>query len=286
LQRWSFLEDAEAFQSRSRVAGIVVSTPPNKPLQRAWQRCAEIGRGVPGVQYRDARSCHAAERRSVGQRGERVESFTDRLRRLVASDVNEMPETILNSISNFFLPQIMKAGAQDLELPVLLATHAIIQTVAEKIFGRRGPAGTLFYLQHFVDGPTPEVRFSPISAEIHEVRNVVAHQWMSSVNHGLAIDYTISQGWIRRGTVVHFNPRIYLAQFSQGFQGPIWNYATLAPAGDLLLRKYEFLADWLDLQPKDSIRSQIKQLSAAAPGAARDAIEQAIQQDVRARYKL
>ncbi len=155
-----------------------------------------------------------------------MESFKDRLRRFLFNEVYEIPGTLLNSISNYVLPPIQRAGSHNLEYPVFLGTHAIMQTISEKIFGLRGPSGTQFYLQNFVDGGSLDRTYSSISAEIHEMRNVVAHQWMSSMGHTVAIDYRLSGGLHRHGKDIHINPRIYLDDFAAGFGGGgrIWNY--------------------------------------------------------------
>ena len=195
---------------------------------------------------------------------------------------------ILNSIANFFLPQIQKAGEQQLEYPVLLGTHAIIQTVSEKIFGLHGLSGTDFYLRQFVDAGPPNRTYSTISADMHDLRNVVAHRWMSSLGHNLAIDYTIMGGFEQRGSDIHFNPTVYLQDFAAGFGagGHIWDYEALVGDDDLLVRKYEFIAEWLNLPSNDLVRRQIKSLKTTAPGPARSSIESAMQSDIKARYAL
>ena len=217
-----------------------------------------------------------------------METFEDRLRRFLFGAVREIPLTLLSSIANFFLPQIQEAGKQRLEYPVLLSTHAIIQIVAEQIFGQHGPPGTEFYLRQFVDTATPNRTYSAIYTDIHAFRNVIAHRWMSGGGHLLAIDYTISGGFEKRGPHLHFNPAIFLEDFSAGFDpgGRIWGYQKLTTDDDLLIRKYEFIADWLKLPKKDPIRPQIDALRAQTPGPGRSAIENAIQADIATRYSL
>jgi len=217
-----------------------------------------------------------------------METFEDRLRRFLFGAVREIPLTLLNSIANFFLPQIQEAGKQQLDYLVLLGAHSIIQIVAEQIFGQHGPSGTGFYLRQFVDTGTPDRTYSAIYTDIHEFRNVIAHRWMSGGGHFLAIDYTISGGFEKRGPHLHFNPAIFLEDFSAGFgaRGRIWGYQKLTTDDDLLIRKYEFIADWLKLPRKDPIRLQIDALRAQAPGPGQSAIENAIQADIATRYSL
>ena len=217
-----------------------------------------------------------------------METFEERLGGLLRNSSRAISSRLLNSIANFFLPQIKKAGEARLDYPVLLGTHAIIQTVAERIFGLCGQSGTEFYLRSFVDAGTPDRTYSIIAAEIHELRNAVAHIWLSKLGHTLAFDYTISGGFEKRGAGIHFNPAVYLRDFLAGFQagGPIWNYRNLTTDNELLIRKYEFIADWLGLPRNDPVRAQIRSLRGASAGARRDAIEEAIQADIKARYSL
>lgn len=217
-----------------------------------------------------------------------METFEARLSRFLLSEVDEIPLTLLNSIDNFFLPQIQKAGKHKLEYPVLLGTHAIIQTVAGKIFGVTGLSGTKFYLREFVDAGPSDRTYSSISTDVHDLRNVVAHTWISSLGHTFVIDYTISGGFLQRGSTIHFNPTVYLQDFSAGFgaDGRVWDFKNLVTDDHLLLRKYEFIAEWLNLPRNDPVRGQIQSLKAAAPGPARTSIETAIQNDIKTRYSL
>ena len=139
-----------------------------------------------------------------------------------------------------------------------------------------------------MDAGPPERTYSTISADIHDLRNVVAHRWISSLGHTIAIDYTIAGGFERRGSDIHFNPTIYLQDFAAGFgaRRPIWDYDNLVSEDDLLIRKFEFIAEWLDLLPKDPVRGLIKSLASAAPGPARTAIEGVIRADLMSRYSL
>ncbi len=191
-----------------------------------------------------------------------MESFEARLKRFTDSSEHEIPLTILNSVTNFFLPEIQVAKEKSLDRLIFLGIHATIQTVSEKIFGKRGLEGTRFYLKHFVDGSTQDRQFSLISDDIHEMRNVVAHQWLSSRTHDIAINYAMPEGWKLDPNLLHINPDIYAEQFlaSFGRGGPIWTYRQLVSDQELTIRKYQFIKDWLHLNKQSAIAQAIKTL--------------------------
>jgi hypothetical protein len=191
-----------------------------------------------------------------------METFQQRLKRFIWNFPFEIPETLLNSISNHFLPQLRKADEQNLDMLVFLGTHAIIQTVSEKIFGKSGLEGTKFYLEHFVDGATEDRKFSLIAEDLHSLRNSVAHSWMSSQMHRMALDYIMQEGWKLERHELHLNPHVYFEQFLTGFAagGPIWNYHLYVTKEEFQIRKYLFIRDWLQLNRKDSISIEINKL--------------------------
>src|SRR5438128_6298272 len=96
-----------------------------------------------------------------------MESFKQRLKRFVDQDELEIPGWLTVSMQNYILPEIHVAKNNGLFQLVFLGTHSIIQTVSEKLFDVRGPAGTKFYLENFVDGDTRDRKFSLISDDIH-----------------------------------------------------------------------------------------------------------------------
>jgi hypothetical protein len=165
-------------------------------------------------------------------------------------------------VANFFLPEIQVAKEKSLDRLIFMGIHATIQTVSEKIFGKRGLEGTRFYLKHFVDGSTQDRQFSLISDDIHEMRNVVAHQWLSSRTHDIAINYAMPEGWKLEPNLLHINPDIYAEQFlaSFGRGGPIWTYRQLVSDQELTIRKYQFIKDWLHLNKQSAIAQAIKTL--------------------------
>jgi hypothetical protein len=182
--------------------------------------------------------------------------FEQRLTRFLYSSCHEIFGTILNSIHNYFIPQIRKATEQKLDHLIFLGAHAVMQTVAEAIFNLMGLRGTHFYLEHFVDGDEPDLKFSTISDEIHEIRNIVAHSWLSKCLHQITFNYEIAEGFFFQDNgCLHINPNIYYKQFENGYRtsGPIWNYHVLVSEEKLIINKYKFLCRWLKLDKSHPI---------------------------------
>lgn len=217
-----------------------------------------------------------------------METFEKRLKRFLCTDVYEIPETLLNSINNHFLPEIRIAGQHKNTRLIFLGTHAIIQTVTENIFGLRGKPGTKFYLENFVDGATLDRKFSLISDDLHEIRNVMAHQWLSVKMHDWAANYQITEGWKLESNTLHVNPDIYLEQFldAYGAGGRVWDYENLITKKELLIRKYYYLQDWLELGKKDPISMEIAKLKSCATFQDMQNQEAVIKQLIRQKYNI
>lgn len=176
-----------------------------------------------------------------------MESKEQRLRRFQDGPPGEIVGTLLNSIDNFYNhDEIDRAAANELWLLVILGIHSVALTITEGVFGKRGVEGFRFYLEHFVDGKTEGFNFSKIAAEIHNMRNVVAHQWLSSSMYDFALNTGISKGWEKHGDDIHLNPQLFYEAFKAGFSahGRIWDYDKLLTedehreAKDRLLKKY------------------------------------------------
>src|SRR4030095_9745134 len=119
-----------------------------------------------------------------------MEAVENRLRGFLRHGPEVLFGSILNSIHSFFNEQLAKAGEHRHEDLVFLGTHAVMQTVAEKMFGKTGADGTEFYLKNFVDHLSlVDRQFSLVASEVHEIRNVKAHMWMSSRLHEFIVDY-------------------------------------------------------------------------------------------------
>ncbi|MDP8237270.1 MAG: hypothetical protein P9M08_12885 [Candidatus Erginobacter occultus] len=192
-----------------------------------------------------------------------MESFEKRLKRFVNENVEEIPLTLINSILNFILPQIEQANEHKHYELMLLGTHAIIQIVSENVFGRRGNIATKFYLENFVDGATKDTKFSLVSEVIHGWRNNIAHQWLSHRGHKLLPDSEMKEGWKYENNLLKLNPRIYGELFIKGYKtrGIFKKYRQLLTNPEKLIRKYEYIANWLDIRKKsDPIYQEITKL--------------------------
>ena len=63
-----------------------------------------------------------------------MESYSDRLRRFQNGPPNEVIQTLLNSINNYFNPEIAKAAEIDSWSRVLMGVHSVAITVSQGLF--------------------------------------------------------------------------------------------------------------------------------------------------------
>lgn len=169
-----------------------------------------------------------------------------RLRRLSKGSPIEIIETLLNSIDNFFNNQIDLAAENDLWHLVILGDHAVALILSEGLFGEAGINGFKTFLEKFVDNTKPGFDFSAIASDIHNWRNVIAHQWLSSSGYDFGLDFEMEMGWEKRDEITYFNPSLYHQSFSSAFSGGgrIWQYQKILTeeqmqeAKDRLLKKY------------------------------------------------
>ncbi len=188
-----------------------------------------------------------------------METFEERLKRFTNENEREIPLTVINSINNFFIPEIHRARENGFYYLIWLGTHAVMQTISEKVFGKPGLEGTRFFLNNFVDGDTADTKFSLIAEHLHEIRNVIAHQWLSAQFHVIVIDDRIKEGWKQDHLEITINSGIYfdhvLAAFERG--GRIWRWQDLTSEMDLTKRKYEYIKQWAGLEKKHPISVEI-----------------------------
>jgi hypothetical protein len=193
-----------------------------------------------------------------------MESFDQRLKRYTSQNDLEIFGWLTIWLQNAYLSELRLAKENRLYHSVYLITHAIIQIVAEKMFGLRGRNGTEFYLQNFVDGDTRDRRFSLVADDIHGARNVMAHEGYSSLQH--RVNYfsdEMAEGWKREANTVFLNPAIYAEQFQNAFvQGAhVLKYRQLTDRVRTL-RKYQYIRQWLRLEKSNPIAQEIKKLEA------------------------
>jgi hypothetical protein len=132
------------------------------------------------------------------------------------------------------------------------------------MFRKKGVEGTKFYLENFVDGSTVDRQFSRIADEIHEMRNVIAHQGYSSLQHNVDFNNEMTEGWRSETGVVFINMRIYFEQFAEAFrQGRHTDtYCKTVSSAERIKRKYLFLRKWLRLDVNHPITKEINKLQA------------------------
>ena len=217
-----------------------------------------------------------------------MESFETRLKRFTTEGVHEIPLTLLNSISNFILPDLRVAKERRLDRLIFLGTHAVIQTIGQKLFGKYGRECTEFYLKNFVDGSTTDTKFSLISADIHNMRNVIAHQLISCKTHDIVFNYRMPEGWKRGADFLHINPDIYTHQFFEAFErsGRIWDYNQHVSDNQLRIRKYQFIKDWLELVRMDPISIEVSKLKSCRTLTDIEAQEDTIKELIVGKYGL
>lgn len=189
-----------------------------------------------------------------------MEPLTDRLRRFLAHE-DEVPVTLLVWAQNCLLPQVRVAKDNRFDNLTFLSIHAFIQTFSEKALGKQGREATRYFLQSFMDDAVPNRQFSQVSDEIHEMRNVMAHQLFSSRTHDLALDYIMAEGWRRDQTVLRINPDVYAEQFIAAVDGGrLWQWKDFVTHEQRIKQKYLFVRDWLNLPKKDSVWQAVDQL--------------------------
>ncbi len=215
-----------------------------------------------------------------------MESFGDRLRRFLSHE-DEVPLTLLLWAQNLLLPQVRVAKERRLDNLTFLSTHAFIQTFEEKALGKQGRAATTHFLQSFMDEAVPNRQFSQVSDEIHEMRNIMAHQLFSSRTHEIALDYTMVDGWRRDQTLLRINPDVYAEQFIAAIDGGrLWQWKSFVTREQRIKQKYLFVRDWLDLPKTDAISQAINQLAALTSLQDIESAAAAIDVQINQRYNL
>ena len=188
-----------------------------------------------------------------------METFDERLHRYL----NSRPVNIFGWMTvwaqNELAPQVKLVTNPGAEVLLFVGCHTFIQGFMENTYGIRGKAATHEFLSRFMDGPNPHDQFSAVSSEIHDMRNVMAHQMYSAVTHGIAFNYKLKRGWDHIGTDLHINPTIFGEQFVAALDGGrLRKWRNWASPELLMRQKWRFIADWLDLKPKDPLRIAVE----------------------------
>ncbi len=160
------------------------------------------------------------------------ETREQRLKRFQVGQPVEVVATVLNSIANFFINEIrdvfVNPGKYQTSL-MFLGTHSIALTISYGLFGKDRVDGYRLFLERFVDGDTPDTKFSTVASEIHEWRNVIAHRWINVAGHSFGYDFDMPEGWKREGEFLIVNPRIYQEAFLRAFgaSGKVYQYKNI-----------------------------------------------------------
>ncbi len=176
------------------------------------------------------------------------ETKEKRLKRFQDGPPYEIIDTLLNSIANYFNNEIaLTTQGNNYQTSLLfLGVHSVALTISEGLFNKNGSEGYKLFLEKFVDGDTPDTKFSTVAKSIHDWRNVLAHQWIGSIGHVTGYDYNMTVGWEIREETLYINPRIYVECYLKAFGsgGKIWSWETMLTeteqeeAKQRLIKKY------------------------------------------------
>lgn len=190
-----------------------------------------------------------------------METRDERLKRWLDNEPSEIFGWMTVWAQNALVPQIRVLAKPNFEEALFLLTHGFIQAFMENVYDIRGRDATQCYLKWFVDGKTKLHKFSLISAEMHEMRNVMAHQIYSSLTNDIAFDYRLNSGWVRPASgTLHINPKVYADQFIDGLEGRLHLRLSTQTRLQQVRQKYRFIAKWLHLSKTDPLNVEIKQL--------------------------
>ncbi len=217
-----------------------------------------------------------------------METFEQRLKRYVTQPDLEIFGWLAVSLQNSYALEIKGARTKQLYLSVYLLTHAVMQMVSENMFELTGLDGTRFFLSHYVDGADNDKKFSLVADEIHSLRNVLAHQGYSSLQH--RVEYFndhILEGWKKAAGTIHINPDIY----AQHFEGALTKQKFVSEyqqqSTELrIIRKYKFIRQWLRVDKASSIAQEVKKLEGLSNMPDLQKQEAVVQQTIFAAYKI
>jgi hypothetical protein len=148
------------------------------------------------------------------------ETMEQRLKRFTEGQPLEVISTITNSIANHFINElriVFDNPPNPQTTLMFLGTHSIALTISYGLFNESGEDGYKLFLEHFVDGDTPDTKFSTVAKRIHEWRNVLAHRWINVAGHSFVYNFNMLEGWKVEGEFLLINPKIYLDQFTKAF---------------------------------------------------------------------
>lgn len=180
------------------------------------------------------------------------ETKEQRLKRFTENHPYEVVATITNSMANNFLNELRTVfdNPNNYQTSLMfLGTHSISLTIAYGFFDKHGEEGYKLFLERFIDGNTPDTKFSTVASRIHEWRNVIAHRWINVAGHSFSYDFDMPEGWKIEGEFLLVNPRIYLGQFLKAFGagGSIYKYDDILTTEELWEEaKQRFISKYVD----------------------------------------
>ena len=186
-----------------------------------------------------------------------METYEKRLDRFTKNPPEEIILSMLSSIHSFLMPQLVIASEQKQNYLLVLGIHSAIETISKHIFLRPGRTGFKFYLKNFVDPVDAEEGFcfSKISSELNDLRNNIAHQWLSEQGHIMGYYDDQNQGYRYEGETLWINPTVYFRQFRSGFEEQgrtrymVWDYLELLDPTALDNVKARFLKRFTEQKP-------------------------------------
>ncbi len=176
-----------------------------------------------------------------------------RLKRFTENHPYEVIATITNSIANYFVNELRTVFDNPVNYQttlMFLGTHSIALTIAYGLFNKNGEDGYKLFLKQFIDGNTPDTKFSTVAPRIHEWRNVLAHRWINVAGHSFNYDFNMAEGWKIEGEFLLVNPRIYLDQFLKAFGsgGRVYQYEKYLTTDEMWqAAKERFISKYIDV---------------------------------------
>ena len=180
------------------------------------------------------------------------ETKEQRLKRFNENHPYEVVATITNSMANYFINELRTVfdNPSNYQTSLMfLGTHSIALTIAHGYFNKGGEDGYKLFLENFIDGDTPDTKFSTVASRIHEWRNVIAHRWINVAGHSFSYEFDMSEGWKMEGEFLLVNPKIYLNQFLKAFGsgGSIYKYDKILTTEDMWeAAKQRFISKYVD----------------------------------------
>jgi hypothetical protein len=179
------------------------------------------------------------------------ETKEHRLKRFQGNPI-EIIETLLSSIQSFFNNEIgatFENTANPQTSLMILGVHSVALTIAHGFFNKQGKLGYKLFIERYVDGNSPDTKFSTIAFEIHEWRNVIAHRWLNVAGHEIGYNFDMAEGWRKEGEVIFINPKIYLEHYLKAFDprqgGMLYRYGDILTTDAMLeAAKLRFLSKY------------------------------------------